>query len=365
MNGLFLNNKKAKDSIFESGQMVYQCLSLSNRFTLDYIEVDIDNRSIPGGYDFYFFNYHPVTMNWLDTSALRKQLGFCITMVLEVAPNDPFVYCSSTDFDAYCVLDPTVKSKSKKVFAFPRPLEKIDFALPVVENEIPVIGSFGFATKGKGFQHVVEAVNKEFERAVIKINIPYGDFVPDSKEYAFFLSNLCKQRAKDGIEVSVTHDFMDKADLIKWCASNTLNCFLYDRNVPGLAATTDQAIVSGRPLSVSDNDTFRHITQYLRPYPAMSLKDSVTKSIPIIKKIQEAWSPENFARKFEEVLEANKQSFSGKARSTAASYELPIKQKSVLDLIQRRYKKYKRKLGKLNFGILSGYHDSKRKKEVI
>jgi len=31
--------------------------------------------------------------------------------------------------------------------------------VPYKEKEIPVIGSFGFATKGKGFQHVVEAVN--------------------------------------------------------------------------------------------------------------------------------------------------------------------------------------------------------------
>ena len=55
--GLFVNNKKAKDSIYESGYMVYKCLVQSNQYVLDYQEVDIDDRQIKTGYDFYFFNY--------------------------------------------------------------------------------------------------------------------------------------------------------------------------------------------------------------------------------------------------------------------------------------------------------------------
>ena len=210
-------------------------------------------------------------------------------MVLEVAPNDPFVLCPSNHFNAYCVLDPTLKSKNKKVYPFPRPLEQIDFELPTAVNEIPVIGTFGFATKGKGFQHVVDAVNKEFDRAIIKINIPYGDFVPESKSYAEFLGKICKEKAKPGIEVKVSHDFMDKNDLIKWCSLNTLNCFLYDRNMPGLSATTDQAIVSEKPLAISENETFRHILEYLQPYPVFSLKDSIAKSAGIVKQMKEDW----------------------------------------------------------------------------
>ncbi|MBL0358568.1 MAG: hypothetical protein IPP72_17655 [Chitinophagaceae bacterium] len=225
MKGLFINNKKAKDSIYESGYMVYKSLLHSELYTLDYQEIDIDNRQVKMGYDFYFFNYHPVTMKWLETRQLKKQLGFVSTMILEVAPNDPFVLCPERDFDLYCVLDPTVRTKQKNVFPFPRPLEKTDFSLPVSNNEIPVIGSFGFATRGKGFQHVVEAVNKEFEKAIVKINIPYGDFVPESEQYAKFIGDLCKQKAKPGIDVQVTHDFMSKEALIQWCGANTLNCF--------------------------------------------------------------------------------------------------------------------------------------------
>ncbi len=349
--GLFINNKRAKDSIFESGYMVYQCLKQSDKYLLDYTEVDINDRNIQTGYDFYFFNYHPITMGWLQTKFLKKQLGFVITMILEVAPNDAFIMCPERHFNFYCALDPTIKSKEGYLYPFPRPLEKIDFKLPVTYNEVPVIGSFGFSTKGKGFHHVVEAVNKEFDQAIVRINIPYGDFVPESKEYAFFLGEMCRKKAKPGIEVSITHDFMSKEDLIKWCAGNTLNCFLYDRNMPGLSATTDQVIVSETALSVSDNDTFRHITAYLQPYPEMSLKESIERSIPIVKKMKTDWMPEKFTRKFEEALFKNIVSSVDEGRSRD-NFVLPIKEKKFADRIERKIKKYKRKIKKLNLKTL-------------
>ncbi len=365
MKGLFINCKKAQDSIYESGFMAYQCLLLSTQYTLDYIEVDMDNREISTAYDFYFFNYHPYTLKWLSTREIRKKLPLSIAMVLEIAPNDPFVMCPERDFDLYCVLDPTLKSGRKNVYAFPRPLEEIGFDLPVVNNPLPVIGTFGFATKGKGFQHVVEAVNKEFDKAVVRINIPYGDFVPNSKEYAAFLGDLCKQKAKPGIEVQVTHEFMSKEDLIKWCAANTLNCFLYDRDMPGLAATTDQAIVSERPLSVSDNDTFRHITAYLGTYPGKGLKDSIEHSAELVKQIKQDWSPANFVKKFEAMLTDNLSLMRKKATHQENTILLSLKKNSIFDFIQSRYRKYLRKIKKISISRLFNRNDPKYSKKII
>lgn len=340
--GLFINNKKAQDSIHESGIMVFHCLKLSDKYLLDYVEIGAEeNRNLPLGYQFYFFNYHPSTMAWLDTSKLKKLPGLVMTMILEVLPNDPFVMCPDNHFDGYCVLDPTLKSRNKKVFPFPRPLDSFPSAEKYVEKDIPVIGSFGFATRGKGFQHVVEAVNKEFDQAIIKINIPFGDFVPDSKRYANYLGDLCRNTAKKGIDVIVSHDYMSKTQLINWCSQNTLNCFLYDRNIPGLAATTDQAIVSGRPLSVSENDTFRHILAYIPPYPDISLKGSIDKSLPWIKQMQSDWSPATFATKFENMLEKllSHHTFSG---SNMGTFELPVYKNTFSNSIAKRFRKYKR-----------------------
>ena len=198
--------------------MVFNCLKLSSQYQLDYIEISINQRTLSPGYDFYFFNYHPSTMAWMDTSALKKKLSLVITIVLEVFPNDPFVMCPDNHFHGYCVLDPTIKIRNKKVFAFPRPLEVVNDVASYHEKDIPVIGSFGFATKGKGFHHVVEAVNKEFDKAIVRINIPYGDFVPDSQNNAKFLADVCRKKAKQGIDVIVTHNYMDKKELINWCS---------------------------------------------------------------------------------------------------------------------------------------------------
>ena len=56
MKGLFINNKKAQDSFYESGLMVFNNLKLSNQFTLDYIEIDQASRQIPLEYQFYLFD---------------------------------------------------------------------------------------------------------------------------------------------------------------------------------------------------------------------------------------------------------------------------------------------------------------------
>ncbi len=303
LKGLFVNTQKAVCSIHESGQMVFDCIRNSPAYSLDYFELKKENLFIPSTYDFYLFNYHFSTTGWLDTKSIKKLPGLKGTIVLEVLPNDPFVYCSPFDFDFYCVLDPSMTLKHKKVFAFPRPLDEYKGVLSHQENPLPVIGSFGFATQGKGFEHVVEAVNKEFEKAIIRINIPHGTYTDPSHQYARDLAAQCKALAKPGIDVQVTYDFMAKDELIRWCSENTLNCFLYDRRMPGLSATTDQAITSERPLSISENPTFRHIIKYLAPYPQLPLKEAIRSSAPVVKKMKQEWSAENFRHLFEKMLQ--------------------------------------------------------------
>ncbi len=309
LHGLFLNPAQANCSIYESGRMVYECLLLSEKYEIDYLEISASQRNINDNYDFYAFNYHHATMGWLHTKSISRLPGLKLTFVLETLRNDPFVLCPRDAFDIYCALDPTMRVADKRVYAFPRPLEQIHAIATYEEEKIPVIGSFGFATPGKGFELVVDAVNKEFDKAVIRINIPPGTHADSAtykihnRDYAKYLSDLCKSVAKEGVEVVITRDYMTKEELIQWCSQNTLNCFLYDRNQPGLSATTDQAISSGRPLAVSDNETFRHIHSYLTPYPSRSLRESIVLSQLEVEQMQVAWTPQNFAAKFEEVLE--------------------------------------------------------------
>ncbi|MEI8129015.1 MAG: hypothetical protein WCG95_05295, partial [bacterium] len=303
MKGLFINSKAKKCSIHESGKMIYNCLLKSTTCKFDYTEIDVDNRIISTGYDIYFFNYHYGTMSWLNIKQLKKDFGFVMTVVLEVLPSNPFPLVDENSFDIYCAIDPTMDIPDKKVFAFPRPLEP--FEIPQEQDllETPIIGSFGLPTAGKGFEKIVEAVNEEFDKAIIKINMPAADFVSNSVSIANEYEDKCMAIAKKGIEIKVTHDFLTKDELIKWCRSNTINCFFYDRNQPGLSATTDQAISSERPLLVSDNETFRHVTHYLKPYPECSIKEAIENSVPVVRQIKKDWSQDAFAQKFDEMIE--------------------------------------------------------------
>jgi len=331
LKGLFLNTPKANCSIHESGRMCFDALKLSNHYSIDYKEVTENDREINLSYDFYVFNYHAGTMGWLDTTAVKSLPGFTATIVLEVLPNNPFVLCPANDFDAYLVLDPTIASINAKVYAFPRPLEISKQPLQYVKKTIPQIGTFGFATPGKGFDKVIDAVNKEFDEAVVKINIPEGDYVPKS-HYEELVGYLKNYPAKPGVKVEITNDFLDKEQLIDWCAQNTLNAFLYNRNMAGLSATTDQAITSGRPLIVSANDTFRHIHKYIKPYPYQSLKEAIANTPQKVAQIQKDWAPINFALKFETMLT----DFNVKVNETNAGV-VNYKLKSANDSKTRKY----------------------------
>jgi hypothetical protein len=307
MRGLFLNAPEANCSIYESGKMAYQSLILSEKYQLDYQEIDVNSREVSRGYDFYILNYHYVVMGWLDTRCLRELPGMTAALILEILPNDPFVLCPQ-DFDVYLPLDPTVNVADKRVYPMPRPLEVPEVITPYRETLVPVIGSFGLGTPGKGFELVVDAVNREFDEAIVRINIPPGTHVEGAtvklqgRDYPDYLTELCRKVAKPGVQVIVTREYMTKHALIDWCGQNTLNCFLYNRDQSGLAATTDQAISSGRPLAVSTNETFRHIHPYLKPYPFQSLKESIALSVPRVLEMQRDWAPRNFAKKFEEAL---------------------------------------------------------------
>lgn len=357
--GLFVNQEKASCSIYESGKMVYDALRDGRNFQLDYMEISPDKRALPNDYDFYLFNYHHQTMAWLDVKSLRKLPGAKITLVLEVAPNDPFVLCPSDIFDAYCALDPTMAHPDQRVYAFPRPLEAPRTTPPYIEKDIPVIGSFGFATPGKGFELVVDAVNKEFDRAVVRINIPFGTYADDAfwnlhkRNYAEYLTDLCKKTAKDGIEVIVTRDYMSKEELISWCSQNTLNCFLYNRNQPGLSATTDQAISSGRPLLVSANETFRHIHPYIKPYPYQGLKEAIALSIPHVQEMQQDWSRSKIVASLEQVL--NSLNLLGESEDSSQALKV-----STGNLIMLKAKR-----GRFLSGLRSKLHIRNRLKELL
>jgi glycosyltransferase involved in cell wall biosynthesis len=228
--------------------------------------------------------------------------GQKFSIVLEVDVNNIFPYAHSDWFDAYLVIDPT-KTKYNNVYPFPRPLELIGELPNLLSEKVPVLGSFGLLTGGKDFGDLIRYAN-DIGKSIVRINLPPVTYMGDIgicvrlTDYA----NKLKRLAKSYVDVRITHDYLEKPELIRWLAQNTINVFPYYRNQPGLAAVTDQAISANRPIAVTDCNTFRHMHPYISYYPKYSITELIENSMDGVKKMQEDWHPFRFKDKFEELL---------------------------------------------------------------
>ena len=298
--GIFYNSKKAMCSIYESGLMVYKCLKKSHMYELEYTE----DTNFLYNYDFCVVNQHVTVNNWITENMIKKfnNPAFCI--VTEVSFSNNYIDKSPNYYSAYIVLDSSI-NENKNIYGFPRPLE--DYIVPTtIESSIPIIGSFGFATEGKYWYKIVEETQKEFDKAIIRFNIPKATYVPNHQGRINVVIQRCNAVLKNpNIKLEITHHNFSKEELINWCANNTVNCFLYNREniyTSGLCATADQAIMSGKPLLVSKDCTFRHIHKYIDYYPNISIKQAIQNTTNGVKKMKNDWSSNNFLKKFESIF---------------------------------------------------------------
>jgi len=300
--GVFYNSQKALCSIYSSGVMCYDILKNSAMYDLIYSEQQgglIDYSS-----DFLVVNYHPAVCNWISQNNLKKYKGktFCIVTEIGLYSND-LAPVNPKIFDHYLLIDPTIP-ETGNMHAFPRPL--IPCHVPLhVPTEVPIIGSFGFATPGKNWEQIIDMVHEEFEQAILRINIPKATHVPEHIQNDIIQNEVIrpakKLETKPGIQFELTfHTFETQQDIVNWCAQNTINVFLYNRsNATGLSAVTDQAIIAERPLLVSCHPTFRHIHPYIECSSNISIQDAIRTSLPGVMKMKTNWSGQNFVKKFE------------------------------------------------------------------
>lgn len=304
--GIFYNSKQSLCSIWESGKMCYDALKNSTEYSLMYSE----ETRLDNSYDFAIFNQHFTVNNWMTRDMIKNfnKPTFCI--VTEVTFGNNPVGSSPDYFGHYIVLDPTIL-ETNRIHAFGRPIEEFNLSNinnTQLNNSIPKVFSFGFATPGKEWHKIVEAVQNEYDVANIHFNIPMGTHV-GKETHKSVLTDIklkCKHiLRKPGIGLRITSDNLTKTELIKLCSTKTLNCFFYNREhiyKAGLAAVTDQAIASGVPLLITRDCTFRHIHKYVNCYPNIGVKEAIEKNRDGVLKMKQDWSQSNFLLKFENII---------------------------------------------------------------
>lgn len=330
---LFVNPRPAQCSIYQTGKSIYEILR-SDDYILHYAEIcDLSKKDFLEGkivsettpfsnsnttavlfseYDVYLFNFHPITIcgvEQIPTSVVKNFKGIKINISFEVDPNDPYperVYSNfdSSVFDHHLILDPTLIPSQNNIHPFPRPLagyRKVDLYTEI--PQIPIIGTHGLATDNKNHVKIMQQASSEFEYSIFRMNMPIATYM--GEHFARKIIEDCSQNKPENVMLVVTHTyFQDRNALIRWCSQNDLNAFFYYRDEPGIAAATDEALLSGSPICVTDNKHFRHLFDFIEPFPKWSLSDCILKSQKGIEMMSNLYNKENYISKFKSIINA-------------------------------------------------------------
>ena len=329
---LFVTHGKKKCGVYEFGKNVFNAVKVSSLFHFVHLECD-SLQDLVSGIDAHkpgvvIYNYHPSVMPWLCTKVSKGLYRNNITQINAIqvgviheitqgvadaatAYRNKYVLGSSAKrlnslFDYYIAADPSLLLKNPFVFKTGRLLPA--YTPTPVSNPVFTIGSFGFATPNKGFENLARKVKSEFDKAVIRLNIPPADFGDPEGKAAAGIEQSCRQiLAGTGIELHVSHDYLSDKDILDFLAGNDMNVFLYeDRKGRGISSATDYAIASRRPVAVSDCLMFRHL---LSRFPFINAEKKSLKEIhalgftPFENLISE-WDAETMKWEYERILKA-------------------------------------------------------------
>ena len=303
---LYVSHKEKNCGVHDFGLNVWDAIHKSVKYNFIYCECDNATEL-----NAYFekhkpaaavYNYHPSTLKWLTRRLIRKydipQIGTIHEITQEIADK-----ADNSFFDFFLAADPTLLLRNPLVFKTGRPLP--EYKGQKEEPDKLTFGSFGFGTAGKGFDRVIKYVQDEFDEAIIRFNIPYATFGDKNGTRARQIAHYCKSLiSKPKIEFQLTHDFLDKEELLNFLAGNTLNLFLYDQmKNRGISSAIDYALASGRPFAVSDSIMFRHVFSPEISIGNNALHSLIQNGTKPLEKFTHQWSAKNLVWDYERIID--------------------------------------------------------------
>ena len=224
--------------------------------------------------------------------------------------NDPYpshVYNSyqhfdTSVFDHHIIFDSGLYSSNPNYHAFWRPIQGFRYkdtyrSVP----KIPIIGSHGLPNKEKNLDKLIQQASLEFEKSIVRINMPHATYM--GEDFTQMIADECLKNVPDNVKLILTHHyFTDRKYLIDWCSQNDLNVFMYTRNQPGISSATDEAILSGSPISISKDIAFRNLHPYIKPFPEWNFTQSILNSQYGIAQFREQLNRNEYITKFKKIL---------------------------------------------------------------
>ena len=304
---LFINHPEKECGVHQFGVNTAAAISQSTAVDFIYAECstaeDLARHIATHDPVAIIYNYYGSTMPWLGTKHTRGNKIIHIGIIHEVT-QERVNTANKTLFDFHIAPDPTVLLTNPIVFKTGRLIPAF-----IGSSQQPAkltIGSFGFGTKGKGYTEIIEAVQKEFDEALIRFNIPFARFGDADGQGARAYADACQKLiTKPGIELKITHEFLSQQEVLEFLDSNTLNCFFYDENKKrGISSVIDLALGVDRPLAITKSNMFRHVTG---THPSICIEDTTLKQIIAqgtrpLAEYKKEWTPENLCWDYERII---------------------------------------------------------------
>lgn len=318
---LFINHKAKSCGVYLYGANIYNSIRKLPSIEFVYEECssleELDNLVNCHAPEMIIYNYHHMTLPFLGVNVLKNRLlSFSDVRLSKRYPKCSHVCLlhdikessvhklKNRNFDYYIYADPYLKTDNPLVFNTGRLLPRYENKIP--SPTIPTIGSYGFAGRSKGFLKVIEIVQREFDEAHIRLNIPSNDVVDVDGSQSRDLALQCRAAIfKDGIKLTVTHDFFDREGLFDFLAANSINVFPYiETKGFGIASAPDQALAVKRPIAIAQCSTMRHLLK-VKPSIAIentSLKQILANGLEPLQHLYEEWSEERLLENYEKII---------------------------------------------------------------
>ena len=276
---LFVNYEERQCGVYQYAKNLLEALSKSEKYRFDYAGVrsieDIDSHANNSDYAAIIYNYHPQTLTFINPQMTRRYKQVNIAVMHEMTQAEADIMPDGF-FQHYVMGDPTLVENNPAVFKTGRLV--LPYTKTKTTPETLTIGTFGFSVRSKGYQNLIEAVQDEFDEAIIRIHIPSNGIIDANGDVAREHVEECRKRVKKpGIKIQASHDFLDRDAMLDFLAENTLNAFLYDYlEVAGISSSPDHALAVRRPMVVSKSIMFRHLWSL---QPAITIENSSLREI--------------------------------------------------------------------------------------
>lgn len=308
MKALFVNSAEPNCGVHQFGLNLWRIIETSKKIKFEYCaptsEAQLISTIDATKPEIVFFNFYPCTFPWLTLStldAVRARGAKLVSIYHEVR---------ITGFDAYVYPDPTFAGNYRQLnqwFPMGRPLPKAQ-EVSAIHREIPLISSSGFGFAWKGHRRLTRMVVEQFERATLRLHLPFAKFGDADGTQARETADCCRAIVaftNPNIELLVDHNFMEPEQFVDWLAESDLNAYLYDEADAsrGIASTTDHALAARRPIALTRTRMFRHLHHVKGIFVEDStLPEILARGIEPLKSVYQWNSEVDILREVEDVL---------------------------------------------------------------